>query len=248
MKQMDEHKKKILVLAIIGVLAASLIASIITIVVLVSSKPTKKDSTTTSSTTNQTTKDTKTQKQYLSTIDSSFGYKLSFVYPEAWELSTAVEGGMPATGKTPTIQSFTLISPTGNVMVTYKIGAGVKLGGACDPKTAGQFVTVRAEAVPGLPIVNLAEYTMRNYTAPYPNGPYYAGLMETSTVRLFATDGDVCTAFGANTVKLKDDKDVRLIDASIFVKNIHSIEDFTKAQSTSEYQDAKSILLSTVHQ
>lgn len=245
----DTGKKKIFII-IIATLSAMLVVAIITIASLIASKQAKTNDLVVNQVKDKDTakNNTNTQKERTTTIDSSFNYTMSLVYPDTWSLSSSIEGPMPATNQARTIQSLVFTSPSGNIKVVFKVSANVKPEGTCDQKAAGQFVTVRAETVPGLPVVNLVEYTIRNYTTPYPNGPYYVGLVETNTARLFATDRDLCAAFNANIVKLKDDKDVRLLDASMLLRNIYSIEDFALSQATDEYKEAKSILLSAKHQ
>ncbi len=185
---------------------------------------------------------------YKAAIDTSFGYPLTFTFPEKWTIAQGIAGPMPPNaGQGATTQSIVLTSPSGNVSVTYKIGANNPKQAACNEKTIGQFAEVATKSVPGLSIVNFVEYTVRNYSEAYPNGPYYAGLMETNTARIFAPGASLCTAHGANTVKLVDSNAVQLLDASIFIKGIHTVNDFATAQKTNEYIEATKILLSTVH-
>lgn len=232
------------------VLGVLLLASMITIAILAFSRTPAKENHPTAQTDSITPKsDGATSKSYRVAIDDSFGYSLEFTYPSKWKLSQSVTGPMPINTNTgPTTQKFTLISPSGNLAVTYKIEAGGKIDGQCNQNTAGQFVSTSSRLVSGLPIASFTEYTMKNYTDTYANGPYYAGLMNTNTTRVFAPEGSLCRAYQANIISLSKENMVNLIDASIYIKDIHSIDDYSAAKSTEEYKQATAILMSTVHE
>lgn len=188
-------------------------------------------------------------KLVAGSINASFGVTLNFMHPESWQKTSKVEGPLPLDNQSSTVETVTLTSPSGKYSVVYKVGAGGGLGGMCDPSTAGKYTSVTWQSLSKFSSAKYVEYT----TSAAPKGTsdydYGAGLVRADALDKMVVGQSSCGGYMANIIPLDKSStgQVQAVDFSIHIKDASTADVFKAALSGTEYEQAKSILLSTEH-
>ena len=181
-------------------------------------------------------------------IDKSFATNLTFKYPSSWTYKE-VNNGTPGQDSGWT-QKITLTSPSGKYSVEYYVGANGGFGGTCLPQDAGLFAKTSYEVVSGFPAASYVELFYKNKPSDTsaPGSPGFVGLMDTDAAKTFAVDASVCDSAMHNIISLNTSPvRVSLINASLSIVGADTSATLSAALSGTEYEQAKAILLSTVH-
>ncbi|MBT8162237.1 hypothetical protein [Arthrobacter sp. GN70] len=122
------------------------------------------------------------------------------------------------------------------------------MGGLCDPKSSGTLATVSHAAVPGFPAASLVDVTMTNSTPGSADALYRSELIPTAAADALKVGDSACAETSyTNIVKLDASRGLELYYTKIIVNGAQTLNDVEAAQATSEYQQARQILLSTTH-
>lgn len=209
-------------------------------------------STQTSSSSNQSSASASTSapvaKFIAGSIDASFETKLTMQYPDTWKYAQSMSGDVAANSTW--LQNITIASPSGKYVVKYTVGAGGGIGGTCNPSENGVLAAVSYENLNTFDGVSYVEQTYANVPAQggLDDGRKgFVGLMSTATATTVKTGNSVCDTYLKEVIKLADNNYVQLINASIQIADTDSADKLKSALSGTEYEQAKSILLSTSH-
>ena len=198
-------------------------------------------------TSSQATKEKSKIDTVEGSISSDFGTTLIYDYPKTWKYSSEITGDKGTAWG----QTITLSSPSGNYSVVYGVGQGGGLGGTCSAEEIGTVSTVNYEILSGFPAMSFAVLSLNNMDEVYQDGILsrngYAGLVNTSVAQDLKTGDTACKLGYAGMQELDATGNTILSNASIKIRNITSAEEFKKKLSDEEYNQAKTILLSTKH-
>lgn len=188
------------------------------------------------------------------TIDEDFGTQLSFKYLDEWRLERTIDGDKTDIWT----EDIQITSPSGKYVVTYKIGSGGGLGGACDESTAGVIENFSYEILPEFPEMSFVTYSI-NGSSPTTNdgtvGMHRAesigSLINTSNAKRIESGVSACELYFSGVFLLKNggpntsQNPVSLLDASIEDTNADATMDIDPSILDGEYGVAQGILFST---
>lgn len=176
-------------------------------------------------------------------IDSSFETTLSFKYPSTWKYAQTMSGTIETNGSW--LQKITITSPSGKYVVQYQVGAGGGIGGVCVPEETGTIASVAYEVVTGFTAMSYVELTYENMPTGQDMGDI--ALIDSSKAKSLKV-GDSTCAIGFSGVKELASKNyVSIMRANLSIADATTASQIKAALSGSEYDQAKAILLSTVH-
>lgn len=180
-------------------------------------------------------------KLLTASMDAAVGKDISFTYPETWSLTKG------AVQKSPYLdQKVTVKSPSGSLSLVYEASDG-GLGGACSPADSGTISSLRIEPIAQF---DKASYVETTFTSGMNNGKTtFAGIMDKDSLGNAKQGGSYCGLYLADVITMMNNAGnvlnltahVDFADANVST----SATAFQRALGSSEYTQAKSILLST---